>query len=237
MNYRHYLDTSINQDHKIDLISPGLSMKKTLTTLDTLEENDGYVPTRSKDYVWRDEVDDDFFPALACILVDDDEIVKKVMDVDQFYLFSIFKKQIAISEYSSIRDELKSSVHFYQHSSIHILQKAWECITSGGDSFGHSELICKSKTADLVYGRTFVCVGAFDDLYIFYLNSKDYKDHDSIFSWKCRAKQINIKPDMYESLMTLITMHYEARTIISERCLEAFFRINFRDKFPEDYDD
>jgi hypothetical protein len=205
-------------------------MKKDKISLGAVEENDGYVPTRSKGMVWRDEIDDDLFSGISCSVLDSDAldtIFSKVLENDRFYDFSEFKSPITIEEYRSILDSLRGNLRFFQHSSIHILQKSWELISGGGDSYAHAEIICAEKSFPHDFGRIFVCTNESSGICVFHLNSIKFKSHHTIFEWKKNVKIIPINGAKYESLMTIISMYTQARTLKSEMCLARYFEIHY----------
>ncbi|MDT8924619.1 hypothetical protein RBE51_17570 [Pseudomonas taiwanensis] len=208
-------------------------MKKIRRRLDKLEENDGdYGPTRSRGLVWRDEVDEDFFPMLACAPHDFAIIVEDVLDLDRFLRFEEFMEPIAIDEYLGIFEKIRGRVRFFQHTSIHILQKSWECISGGGDTYGHAELTCGNNPIPFEFGRIFVCRDAIDNILMFYLRSNKYQDYQSIFDWKSIERTIKVHPELYENLMIVISMHCESRSLNSELFLSRFVEMNFGDKLP-----
>lgn len=205
-------------------------MKKEKISLETTEDNHGYVPTRSKGLVWRDEIENDLFSGLACSvvnLVDLDVLFNNILGEHRFFQFSEFKSAITIEEYLSILDSLRANLRFFQHTSIYILQKAWELISGGGDSSEHTEIICNDKSFAHGFGRIFVCTNESSGICVFHLNSNDFPDHHSIFEWKNNTKTIRISSAKYESLMSIILMHCLGRTLKSERCLARYFEINY----------
>ncbi|WP_274644696.1 hypothetical protein [Pseudomonas serbica] len=205
-------------------------MKKIKLT--NFEENHGFVPTRSMGMVWRDEIDSDFFPALACIISDYDQFICDIIDIDKFYSFHEFLCPITIDDYTNITQSFRDNIQYFQHGSIHILEQAWSFIGGGGDTFKHAEISCKSITPNI--GRIFICSNYNAGLCLFVLSSEKYNDYESIFFH--HTPVIEIAPATYDNLGAMIAMHNLARCKESEDILIHFIEDNIATKIKDDSD-
>lgn len=197
-------------------------------------EHQVLVPTRLNGHFWRDEIDNEgIFHFISASVVDCSSVFDEAYWDDQFLDFESLHEALSFDEYHSTTKVLKDNFSVFSHKSIHVLQKAWEFFSSGGDSYSQAEITCNGR----VYkkARIFVCKNYYIGTGIFILQGEQWSNHESIFMNE--TFDLKVSEIEFSNLIDIVNLTIDAGRLSSNRTLVGYIEKNFNDRIPNKISD
>lgn len=208
-------------------------MKKKIAISELRDNSDAevFMDTRVKGHFWRDEIEfEGMFHFMASSVVDCSEAFDEEYWDNKFLSFERLLEPLSFKGIDATQAMMRQSFSVFRHTSIHILQKAWEFFSSGGDSYSQAEIKCRGRSYNKT--RVFVCKNYYVGTGVFILEGDEWSDYESIFS----NKTLDVKASeiQFSNLLDMISTTIDAQSLASNRALTGFIEKNFHDKIPNE---
>jgi hypothetical protein len=205
--------------------------KAKISELQDNSEAQIFLKTRVKGHFWRDEIDfEGIFHFMASSVVDCSSVFDDSFWRDKFIKFENLGGTLSLDDYAATRNILIDSFSVFRHQSIHILKKAWEFFSSGGDTYAQAEITCKGRTYKK--SRIFVCKNYYIGTGVFILDGDEWSNHESIFMNK--TLELKVTEIQFSNLLDIINTTTYAGSLCSNKILTGFIEKNFNDKIPSE---
>lgn len=208
-------------------------MKKKISISELNDNSDSGIlmDTRVKGHFWRDEIEfEGMFHFMASSVVDCSVVFVDEYWNDKFLNFEGLLEPLSFKDVEATQAIMRQSFSVFQHTSIHILQKAWEFFSSGGDSYSQAEIKCKGRAYNK--SRVFVCKNYHIGTGVFILEGDEWSNHESIFLNK--TLEVKVSELQFSNLLDMISTTLDAQSLASNRTLTGFIEKNFHDKIPDE---
>lgn len=208
-------------------------MKKKIQISQLKDNSDAEIlmDTRVKGHFWRDEIEfEGMFHFIASSVVDCSVAFDEEYWNNKFLSFESLIEPISFKDFEATKILMRQSFSVFRHTSIHILQKAWEFFSGGGDSYSQVEIKCKGRPYNKT--RIFVCKNYHIGTGVFILDGEEWSEYESIFMNK--TVDVKVSEIQFSNILDMISTTLDAKSLTSNYTLTDFIEKNFHDKIKNE---